>query len=73
MDEVLGPSAAATPSALCHTYWGPGPLAPGAIPDFVRTLSPDDVAVMISAKTNTAPSVRREALSRIRAAVSSQN
>jgi hypothetical protein len=72
MDEVLRTSAA-TPSPLCHTYWGPGPLAPEAVPGFVRSLSRDDVAVMISAKTRTQPSVRREALSRIRATVSSGN
>lgn len=64
VDEVLGTSVA-TQSTLCHTYWGPGPLAPEAIPGFVRSLSQDDVAVMISAKTNTHPSVRRETLSHI--------
>jgi Family of unknown function (DUF6492) len=71
MDEVLGTSAAthAEGSMLCHSYWGPGPLEPEAVPGFVQSLSRDDVAVMISAKTNTEPSVRREALSGIRLAV----
>ena len=71
VDEVLAASAGATASSstLCHTYWGPGPLRPEAIPDFVESLAPDDVAVMISAKTHTPPSIRREALSRVRAAV----
>jgi hypothetical protein len=73
VDEVLGTSAAtcAMPSTLCHTYWGPGPLVPEGVPSFAQSLSPDDVAVMISAKTNTPQSVRREALSHIRATVSS--
>jgi hypothetical protein len=74
MDEVLATSAApwTTSSTLCHTYWGPGPLVPETIPGFVESLSPEDVAVMISAKTHTPPSVRREALSRVRATVASE-
>jgi hypothetical protein len=71
VDEVLGASAArgAESSTLCHTYWGPGPMAPDAVPGFVHSLPRDDVAVMISAKTKTQPGVRREALSRIRSAL----
>jgi hypothetical protein len=68
VDEVLG-SPVATPSTLCHTYWGPGPLAPDAVPGFVASLAGDAVAVMISAKTHTPPSVRHDALSRIHAAL----
>jgi hypothetical protein len=70
MDEVLKTRAsAATESTLCHMYWGPGPLQPEAVARFVESLSPDDVAVMISAKTNTPSSVRDEVLSRVRALV----
>jgi Family of unknown function (DUF6492) len=71
VDEVLGraTTARAFESTLCHSYWGPGPLAREAVPGFVRSLSRDDVAVMISAKTNTQPSIRDEALSRIRSTV----
>jgi hypothetical protein len=73
VDEVLGASADvwASPSALCHTYWGPGPLTAAAAPAFAESLSPDDVAVMISAKTHTPANVRHEALSYVRAAVAS--
>jgi hypothetical protein len=75
VDEALGASEVRTPAAssLCHTYWGPGPLAPDGIQDFVGSLGADDVAVMISAKTRTPASVRRETLTRIRAAVAYQD
>jgi Family of unknown function (DUF6492) len=71
MDELCPASAAASAavSSLCHAHWGPGPLEREGVPAFVDAFAPDDVAVMISAKTETAPSVRREALSRIRASV----
>jgi hypothetical protein len=71
VDEVLG-APAAVPSTLCHTYWGPEPLVAEAVPGFVEGLSPDDVAVMISAKTNTPPSVRREALSCVQDALAAE-
>jgi Family of unknown function (DUF6492) len=71
VDCGLGKSAdvLAADSMLCHSYWNPEPLDPAAIDQFVHGLSPDDVAVMISAKSGTLPEVRREALARVRSAV----
>lgn len=73
VDQVLGAAAdvRATRSMVCHNYWGPGPLAPEAVPEFAGSLSPTDIAVMISAKSHTPAPVRQEVLSRIRAAASS--
>lgn len=63
VDGVLGTSAEvfAADSMLCHSYWETAPLAPAAAAGFVRGLSPEDVAVMISAKSGTPVEVRREA------------
>jgi Family of unknown function (DUF6492) len=74
VDQVLATSTAmaGTPASLCHTYLGPEPLAPEAVQDFVALLAPDAVAVMISAKTGTPASVRREALTRVRAATAAR-
>jgi hypothetical protein len=71
VDELLARREAprATPATLCHTYWGPGPLATEAIPGFVDALPDDDVAVMVSSKTDTPFRVRKEALARVRAAL----
>ena len=71
VEHVLGSSARVIPtdSTLCHSYWDPAPLAGPAARHFVRALPPDDVAVMISAKSRTPLDVRREALSRVRQAV----
>ena len=68
VDDVLGASAGvnAAESMFCHSYWGPEPLARTAVARFVHTLQPDDVAVMISAQSDTKPDVRREALSGVR-------
>jgi hypothetical protein len=68
VDAVLGTSARviAAESMLCHSYWGPEPLARAAVSGFVRGLQPADVAVMISAQSKTQPEVRREALSGVR-------
>jgi Family of unknown function (DUF6492) len=71
VDAVLGTSARviAAESMLCHSYWGPEPLARAAVSGFVRGLQPADVAVMISAQSKTQPEVRREALSGVRFSV----
>ena len=71
VDAVLGASAPVIPegSMLCHSYWGPEPMAGGTVSAFVRALQPDDVAVMISARSDTKPGVRREALSGVRSSV----
>jgi Family of unknown function (DUF6492) len=67
VEGVPGASAdvLATDSMLLHTYWDTTPMARGAAEDFVRGLSPQGVAVMISAKSGTPLEVRRQALSRI--------
>ena len=64
VEEVLGTSAGvvAADSMLLHTYWASAPLGRGAADGFVRDLAPDDVAVMISAKSRTPLDVRRAAL-----------
>lgn len=69
VDEVLGASAGvfATDSMLCHSYWNLEPLEREAAVEFVGSAHPDDVAVMISAKSRTPLAVRREALSHVSA------
>jgi hypothetical protein len=71
VDEVLGSSAEVitAESTLVHCHWGPEPMAQGSVADFVRALQPDDVAVMISAQSDTEPDVRRRALSGVRSAL----
>jgi hypothetical protein len=71
VDGVLGASAKVIPadSMLCNSHWGPEPMAHASVPDFVRALQPDDVAVMISSQSDTEPDVRRLALSGVRASV----
>jgi Family of unknown function (DUF6492) len=68
VDGVLGTSADvfAADSMLCHSYWEPAPLVPASAAGFVRALAPDDVAVMISAKSGTSLDVRRAALAGVR-------
>jgi hypothetical protein len=71
VDCVLGQSANVVPadSMLCHSYWNPTPLDRAELDGFVAGVSPDDVAVMISAKSGTPADVRHEALSRVRSSV----
>jgi hypothetical protein len=71
VDEVLGAEARvfATDSMLCHSYWDLSPLDRDAAAEFVHGAEPDDVAVMISAKSRTPLAVRREALSCLQAGV----
>ena len=71
VDGVLGASAQVIPedSMLCHSHWGPEPMADATVPAFVGSLQPDDVAVMISAQSDTEPDVRRRALSGVRSTV----
>jgi Family of unknown function (DUF6492) len=67
VDGVLGRSAdvSTSDSMLCLSYWKPTPLSPADAAGFLGGLSPDDVAVMISAKSGTPLDIRREALSSI--------
>jgi Family of unknown function (DUF6492) len=71
VEAVLQSSAhvVAAESMLLHTYWPSTPLSRAAAQDFVHALPPDNVALMISAKSCTPLDVRREALSCIPAIV----
>jgi hypothetical protein len=64
VDQVLGELAPVQPvtSMLCHSYWDTAPLDRRAASDFVDRVGADDLAVMISAKSHTPLSVRRQAL-----------
>jgi hypothetical protein len=74
VDRVLGESAGVFPasSMLCHTYWNRTPMNSGDVDGFIRELSPDDVAVMISAKSRTTLDVRRQVLSGVLAVVQAE-
>jgi uncharacterized protein DUF6492 len=71
VESVLGSSAdvVATDSMLLHSYWDTTPMSRVEAEDFVRALSPQDVAVMISAKSGTPLDVRRQALSGVSSTV----
>jgi hypothetical protein len=61
VDEIVGGVTTGTVRSPCHCYWDTMPLdADGAIA-FVHQLPPDDVAVMISAKSRTPPAARQAA------------
>jgi hypothetical protein len=64
IDKVLGTRANVieTRSMLCHSYWERTPLDAAEAGKFVREMPPDDVAVMISAKSGTPLEVRRKTL-----------
>ena len=51
--------------SLCHSYWGTVPLTDDRAPQWLSAIGPNDVAYMISAKTNTPLSVRRAAHARV--------
>jgi hypothetical protein len=53
----------ASDSMLCHSYWGHNPLSVAETEKFIGVMPPEDVAIMISAKSYTSIDVRREALS----------
>ncbi|MFV2083726.1 MULTISPECIES: DUF6492 family protein [Micromonosporaceae] len=65
VDEVLGGQAAtgfATTDSRCHAYWEEVPLDESSVARFVAGIGPDDVAVMISAKSRTPLELRRAAI-----------
>ncbi len=64
VDKVLGEGANVTEtgSMLCHTYWKRTPLDTAEADKFVREMPPNDVAIMISAKSGTPLEVRRKTL-----------
>ena len=74
VDEVLGDPATrfSTDRSLCHSYWDEEPLDERSAPAFVRGVQPDDVAVMISAKSRTPLPVRRTALRSVVSAADGQ-
>jgi hypothetical protein len=57
-----------TDDSLCHAYWGNTPLTTEGAATWLASVGPDDVAYMISAKSNTPLSVRRAAHARLFAA-----
>ncbi|MDG4828896.1 DUF6492 family protein [Solwaraspora sp. WMMD1047] len=65
VDGVLGGAAAdgfAATGTLCHSYWEETPLDERSVAEFMAGIRPEDVAVMISAKSRTPLPVRRAAL-----------
>jgi hypothetical protein len=68
VDEVLGGSSFAEPTMLSIAYSAEIPLDEAAIKAFVATLSPADIAVMISAKSATDQILRKRALAAAMAA-----
>jgi hypothetical protein len=67
VDRVLGEQAPVEPtdSMMCHSCWNSLPLTLPEAERFVGGLPPDDVAIMISAKSRTPLDVRRKALATI--------
>jgi Family of unknown function (DUF6492) len=48
--------------SLCHSYWDPIPLTPERATEFVTSVGPDDVAILIQSKSRTPLTVRHEAM-----------
>src|SRR5258708_1160411 len=68
VDEVLGPSANTfVTSSLCHSYWYTSPLDEASATTFLRSLSADDVAILIQSKSGTPLEIRRSAFARFMA------
>lgn len=63
VDTILaGRGVVPTDSMLCHNYYPTAPLSASAADAFLDACGPDDVAIMINAKSTTALDVRRAAL-----------
>jgi hypothetical protein len=62
VDEVLGGSSFASGDSRCHSYWDEVPLDAAGLAAFLAGVGPDDVAVMVSAKSRTPLAVRRQAM-----------
>jgi Family of unknown function (DUF6492) len=70
LDEVVGVNdVCTTDSSRCHSYWDTTPLDFSEARAFVAALAPDDVAVMINAKSYTPVDVRRAALASLAAEI----
>ncbi|MFC7480045.1 DUF6492 family protein [Luedemannella flava] len=63
VEEVLGAPANqfASDDTLCHSYWEETPLDENSAREFLSAIKPDDIAVMISAKSRTPLELRRKA------------
>jgi hypothetical protein len=61
VDEIHGRRRPGSDRSLCHAYWGTVPLDDDSAAKFFAQLAPDDVAIMVSAKTHTPLAVRRAA------------
>ena len=57
VEDVLGRSNGAPGASLslCHCYWGSEPLTTAELETFIADASPDEVAVMVSAKAGMRP------------------
>ena len=63
VDEFVPDLAgSASESSLCHSYWDPIPLTPDSAAEFVTSIGPDDVAILIQSKSRTPLAVRRAAM-----------
>lgn len=65
-DHTGGPDIVATGDPLCLFHWDTEPLDEEGAAAFAARLSPSDVAVMISAKSNTPLEVRRRVVDGLR-------
>ena len=67
VDEVLGAPAnsVASDDPLCHTYWPEEPLDATGLDTFLTGIAPEDVAVMISAKSRTPMDLQRAAMAKL--------
>lgn len=68
VDEVLDPGRqrfARTDRSRCLSWWEEQPLDAQRAQDLLARVSPDDVAVMVSAKSRTPQALRREVLDQL--------
>jgi Family of unknown function (DUF6492) len=65
VDEVLGGAARSrgTEDPLCHAYWDEVALNERTLQEFLAATAPDDIAVMISAKSRTPVAIRQAGFS----------
>jgi hypothetical protein len=69
VDEVIGAPANSFVSddPLCRVYWEPTPLNADSAAQFVRSVRPTDIAVVIQSKSRTPQAVREAIFSALRA------
>jgi hypothetical protein len=64
VEKVIGHATAGVwidERSWCHTYWGPEPLSPARVEEFVALMPEDDVAFSIAGYTTTQPEVAKRA------------